>query len=100
MARARMKSTRRRRNRFSQLSAPEVVDARGLLTCSRVLQREGPEQDHDLGRAREMFEASAKGGHPAIMRYHDHGLCKKFLIIPDRAELLMELVEEKSLDQL
>ena len=47
-----------------------------------------------------MFEASAKVGHPAILKYHDHRLCKKFLIIPDRAELLMELVEGKSLDQL
>ena len=66
----------------------------------KIVKREGPEQDVDLGRARAMFEASAKMGHPAILKYHDHRLCKKFLIIPDRAELLMELVEGKSLDQL
>jgi eukaryotic-like serine/threonine-protein kinase len=66
----------------------------------KIVKREGPEQDVDLGRARAAFEASAKMGHPAILKYHDHRLCKKYLIIPDRAELLMELVEGKSLDRL
>jgi serine/threonine-protein kinase len=66
----------------------------------KVVKREGPEQDVDLGCARATFEASAKLGHPAILKYHDHRLRKKYLIIPDRAELLMELVEGKSLDQL
>lgn len=66
----------------------------------KLMKREGPESDAELDRARAAVEASAKLGHPVALRYYDFRLKKKFLVIPDRGELLMEFVDGRSLDKL
>lgn len=66
----------------------------------KFIKRESAEDDAELDRAQAAVEASAKLGHPVALRYHDFRLKKKFLIIPDRGELLMEFVDGRSLDKL
>lgn len=65
----------------------------------KIIKREGPEDDAELDRAQAAVEASAKLGHPAALRYYDFRIKKKFFIIPDRGELLMEFVDGRSLDK-
>jgi eukaryotic-like serine/threonine-protein kinase len=65
----------------------------------KVLKREGPEDDLAIERARAECEASAKLGHPAILKCHDFRLRRSWFRVA-RAELLMEYVEGKPLDAL
>ncbi len=65
----------------------------------KVFEREGPEDDDAIARARATFEASPKLNHPALVKYHDFRLKTSWLRTTG-AELLMEYVEGHSLDQL
>lgn len=90
-----------------------VLDADGTATVLRisdrkqigrplalkVIKREGPEDDARIARARAACEASAKLHHPAILPYHDFRVRRSWFRV-SRAELLMELVEGRALDQI
>lgn len=66
----------------------------------KVIKCEGAESAAELDRARAAVEASAKLGHPAALRYHDFRIKKKYVVVPDRGELLMEFVDGRSLDKI
>jgi serine/threonine-protein kinase len=65
----------------------------------KVVNRDSPEDDARLARCRSAFEASAKLGNPAILRYHDYRDKKSWFRIV-RGELLMEYVVGKDLNAL
>ena len=65
----------------------------------KSFEREGPDDDLPIARARAACEACDKLNHPALLTYHDFHLKKSWLKTVG-AELLMEYVEGRSLDQL
>jgi serine/threonine protein kinase len=65
----------------------------------KAIGREEPEDDLAIARARATFEASEKLNHKALVAVHDFRL-KKSLFRTVGAELLMEAIDGKSLDQL
>lgn len=71
----------------------------GRPLALKVIKREGPEDDARIDRARAGCTASTKLQHPAILSYHDFRLQRSWFRI-NRAELLMELVEGRALDQI
>lgn len=73
----------------------------GRRYAIKFINREGPEDDIDLARAKAACEASAKLGHPVPLRYHDFRLRRKWVWFgPGRGELLMEYVPGKAIDSL
>lgn len=71
----------------------------GRLYALKVFEREGPEDDAAIAAARASWEASDKLNHPALLAYHDFRL-KKSWFRTAGAELLMEYVDGRSLDEL
>jgi serine/threonine-protein kinase len=71
----------------------------GRRFALKVLKRDGPEDDVAIERARAEAEASAKLGHPAILKAYDFRLRKSWFRVA-RAELLTEYVEGKDLEAL
>jgi serine/threonine protein kinase len=71
----------------------------GREFAMKVIKREGPSDDIAIDRGRAEVEASAKLGHPAILKCHDFALRRSWFRVA-RAEVLMELVEGKTLDEL
>lgn len=78
-----------------------ILDKRpgGRRYALRKLKREEEDDDLPIERARAEAEASAKLGHPAILKVHDFRLTKSFFKVTG-AEQLMEYVEGKTLDNL
>jgi serine/threonine-protein kinase len=71
----------------------------GSLYALKVVNRDKPEDDAKLERCRACFEASAKLGHPAILKYHDYRARRNWFRVA-RGELLMEYVKGKDLGNL
>lgn len=71
----------------------------GSLYALKVINREKPEDDAKLERARAAFEASTKCGHAAILKYHDFRARRNWFRVT-RGELLMEYVKGKDLGSL
>lgn len=65
----------------------------------KVIRREGPDDDPAIERARAECEASAKVGHPSILRAFDFRVRRSWFVVR-RAELLTEYVEGKPLSAL
>lgn len=72
----------------------------GKAYALKIIKREEPADDVLLDHARAAVEASAKLGHPAALRYYDFRIKKKFFVIVERAEVLMEFVDGQSLDKI
>ncbi|QDV32848.1 serine/threonine-protein kinase [Tautonia plasticadhaerens] len=71
----------------------------GRRYALKFINREGPDDDVDLARAKAACEASAKLGHPVPLRYHDFRVKRKWVWFgPGRGELLMEFVPGKAID--
>lgn len=74
-------------------------NALGTRYALKVIKREGPDDDVHLAVAQAHAEASAKLGHPGILKYHDFRLQRKWFRV-SRGELLMEYLRGRSLDAL
>ncbi len=74
-------------------------NAMGKHYALGIIKREGPDDDIKIEVARARVEASTKANHPNVLKYYDLRIKRKFFRI-DRAEVLMEYVSGKSLDQL
>lgn len=72
----------------------------GKAYALKVVKREEKSDDVALACAGATVPASAKMGHPALLRYHDFRLRKAWFVVVRRGELLMEYVDGQSLDQL
>jgi serine/threonine-protein kinase len=65
----------------------------------KVVGRNDPQDDAKLARCRAAVTASAKLGHPAILKYHDYRDRKSWFRIV-RGELLMDYIPGKNLNEL
>lgn len=74
-------------------------NALGRRYAMKVIKRDDPADDLYVELARCHCEASSKMGNPALLHYYDFQLQRKWFKVV-RAELLMEYVVGKSLDQL
>src|SRR5437868_4881524 len=84
-----------------RVTVMEVMDRAvgGGRFALKVLKREQPADDVEIERAKAECAASAKLGHPAILKAHDFRLCKSWFRV-SRAELLSEFVDGKRLADL
>jgi serine/threonine-protein kinase len=63
----------------------------------KAIKREGPIDDVVIERAKAECEASQKLNFSAILKNYDFRILKKWLVVPYRAELLMEYVDGKTM---
>ena len=71
----------------------------GRQYALKVIKREGPEDDVAIERARAEVEASAKLGHPAVLKAYDFRTRRSWFRVA-RAEQLLEYVAGKDLEAL
>lgn len=69
----------------------------GRRYALRKIKREDEADDLKIERARAESEGSAKANHPAVLKCHDFRIKRAWFQV-SHAELLMELVEGKTLD--